>query len=128
MEEAVREAIGDREDRQAQISVEGFRHSGDGGRVSMGMPTTRVLKRAARQRGESVNNLVRGAISTVADSVRQADEMERQSTGGGGALPFFDPLGFVEAATDGLLVDPVGQAVRGPAIPDRARGGSRRVR
>jgi len=128
MEESVREALGDREDRQAQISVEGFRHSGDGGRVSMGMPTTRVLKRAARQRGVSVNNLVRGAISQTADSVRQADEQKRQSAGTSPALPFFDPLGVVEAATDGLLADPVGQMLRGPATTPPGAAGGRRGR
>jgi predicted transcriptional regulator len=128
MEEAVREALGDREDRQAQISVEGFRHSGDGGRVSLGMPTTRVLKRAARQRGESVNNLVRGAISQAADSVRRADEQKRQSPEGAGTLPFFDPLGVVEAATDGLLADPVGRMIRGPATTPPGAAGGRRGR
>jgi hypothetical protein len=121
MEESVREALGDREDRQAQISVDGFRHSGDGGRVSLGMPTTRVLKRAARQRDQTVNNLVRGAISTAADSVRARDERERQSAGTGPALPIFDPAGLIEAATNRMFADPVAQMFRGPATPGSAR-------
>ena len=134
MAEAVRAALGDRDDREAQITVGGFRHSGDGGRVSLGMPTTRVLKRAAREREQTLNELVRGAISTAADKVRQRDEMERQAAGAAGAagdgmaLPAFDPAGILESLTGGAVRDPIVAALQSLDSGRSGAAGGRRVR
>jgi len=121
IEEAVRATLGDRDDRNAKVEVKGFRHSGDNNRVTLGMPSTRVVRRAARGRDQTVNELVRGAVSQVADSVRARDERERQSAGTGPALPVFDPAGLVEAATNGMFADPLAQMLRGTASPGSAR-------
>jgi hypothetical protein len=131
IEEAVRATLGDRENREAKVEVKGFRHSGDNNRVTLGMPSTRVVRRAARGRDQTVNELVRGAVSQVADSVRARDERERQSaqsTGTGPVLPLADPLGLIEAATNGMFADPLAQMLRGQASPGRARRGGGRVR
>jgi len=128
LEEAVRDALNDRSDRAAKVDVEGLEHSDASGRISMGRPATRAAEQAASQNGGSPRGVVVAAVRRAADSVRRADEQERQNAGTSPALPFFDPLGFVEAATDGLLADPLGQMLRGPATPGRSRGGGRRVR
>jgi len=132
VEESVRGFLGDREDRDAQLSVQGVRRLGTGGgRVRFGAPSTRILKQAAGQRDLTVTELVRGAVSQTADSVRARDERERQSaqsTGTGPVLPLADPLGLIEAATNGMFADPLAQMLRGQASPGRSRRGGGRVR
>jgi hypothetical protein len=130
IESAVRGFLGDG-DGNAQISVQGVSRSGTGGRVRFGAQSTRILEQAAGQRDQTVNELVRGAVSQVADSVRARDERERQSaksTGTGPVLPLADPLGLIEAATNGMFADPLAQMLRGQASPGRSRRGGGRVR
>jgi len=128
LEEAVRDALNDRGDRNAKVEVEGLEHSDASGRISMGRPATRAAERAAEQNGGTPRAVVVAAVRRAADSVRQADEQKRQSAGTSPALPFFDPLGVVEAATDGLLADPLGQMLRGPSTTPPGGAGGRRVR
>jgi len=135
IEEAVRATLGDRENREAKVEVKGFRHSGDNNRVTLGMPSTRVVRRAARGRDQTVNELVRGAVSQVADSVRARDERERRAaagaagSGGMPPLPAFDPLGLLSQVTGGAVVDPLAVMLGGaPATPGRSRRGGGRVR
>lgn len=120
IEEAVRDALNDREDRNAMVEVEGLEHDSASGRISMGRPATRAAEQAAEQNGGSPRSAVVAAVRRAADGVRRRDERERQSAGTGPALPVFDPLGVVEAATNRMFIDPVARMFRGPATPRRS--------
>jgi predicted transcriptional regulator len=128
IEEAVRDALNDRADRNAKVEVQGLRHSDASGRISMGRPATEAAEQAAAQSGGSPRGAVVAAVRRAADGVRRADEMERQSTGTGPALPVLDPLGFIERATGGAFADPLGQMLRGQAAPGGGQRGGRRGR
>jgi predicted transcriptional regulator len=121
LEEAVRDALNDRSDRQAKVEVQGLRNSADSGRISLGRPATKAAEQAAAQNGGSPRSAVVAAVRRAADGVRRRDERERQSAGTGPALPVFDPAGLVEAATNGMFADPVAQMLRGPATAGSAR-------
>jgi predicted transcriptional regulator len=121
IEEAVRDALNDRSDRNAKVDVEGLEHSDASGRISMGRPATAAAEQAAAQNGGSPRGVVVAAVRRAADGVRRADERERQSAGTGPALPIFDPAGLIEAATNRMFADPLAQMFRGPATPGSAR-------
>jgi len=90
----------------------------------MGRPATAAAEQAASQNGGSPRGVVVAAVRQAADSVRQADEMDRQPARGGMALPAIDPLGLVEAATGSLFRDPIAASLRPPASRGRSpRGG-----
>lgn len=108
---AVRRALGD-SDGKGRISVEGMRHAGDSGDVTLGQPVSAHAEQVAGQQDTDTKTMVRDAVAGAVQAVFEDGRRPHQPAGPDRWLPMFDPLGVLEAATNGALRDPLFSVLR----------------
>lgn len=120
--DAVRAALGDT-DAEGRISIEGMQHSEQMGDVTLGQPVSAHAERVAGQRDTDAKTFVQDAVAGAVEAAYGDDRRLQQPAGPDRWLPFFDPLGVLEAATNGALRDPLFSALRESARNAGVRDG-----